>query len=156
MSGRISPETVTQGSEISGTVYLIGRPDQDGPVKIGFTRRASAARRLTELRGRPPGTSGSVLAPDGLDLKTLEILATVPATLDIEKEVLSRLSGRRIVGEWFSLRAGEVAEVAGQIEIMAALGTTRREQPDRAFSWPTGDPVAVRRMRRNQGSYYSV
>lgn len=68
-------------------IYFI-QAGEDGPVKIGYTKRAEGVkRRLTTFQ-----TSHA---------ETLRLLGSHEGTLEDEKELHRQFSNRRVRGEWF-------------------------------------------------------
>jgi hypothetical protein len=77
---------------IEGIVYFVSAAGDDAaPVKIGFCC-ANPQKRLSELQIG--------------NHRQLELLATHPATYSQERAIHWRLSGDRVLGEWFARSPG--------------------------------------------------
>jgi hypothetical protein len=79
-------------------------------IKIGAS--ASPVVRLDTIR-----TTGGVLSPDGLDLRTAELIAVEPGGFPRERELHARFKHLRHTGEWFT----EAPELTPYIESLSEV-----------------------------------
>lgn len=70
----------------SGLVYVIGRADGIGPVKVGFTTTAPAKRLAALQCGNP---------------HRLVVIGSIIGTADDERAIHVELSTAHVLGEWF-------------------------------------------------------
>lgn len=137
----------------SGRVYLIGHADLTGPVKIGFTTEARLPRRLTELRTRAPGASGSVIMPAGISRDCLALLVAAPGRAAVERHVKRQWLERRVAGEWFDLGPDPIETFRTAVALAEADSST----------WPKATTkrrrithTTERRMAVNCGNHYWI
>lgn len=107
-------------SESCSTVYIIGRCDGVGPVKVGFTSQNVAARLAQIQTGHP---------------FELSVLAAFAGTMSAERWLHWKLRHHRLNGEWFARDAvRELLAKAGVLDSVAwdRLPDRRDPPPDRA------------------------
>jgi hypothetical protein len=77
------------------SVYVIGDPHGDGPVKIGTANDPWV--RLKDIR------TGGCVTPTSVTLQTVTVLYQYPGTRVLEAELHDHLRRWRLEGEWFDL-----------------------------------------------------
>lgn len=89
-------------------------------MKIGYTA-VSPASRLSDIRS---GKGSNILAPDGIDWDSLEIIFTCEGGKGLETDLHYHFRDLRVTGEWFTL---DPAVVSREIKMAVAEIARRKD-----------------------------